>query len=351
MSSEETPFSHISVGKVIDHTIRISVVEKIAEGGMGEVYEALLLGPYGFEKRVALKVVRPRHLSTYTFSVDDRTKTNHSFIQRLIDEAKLVSSLVHTHIVQTYFFGAIDREDKLRDGFIVMEFVQGVNLLAFLDRHRAEGRRVPEELGVYIVSRLARALEYAHNQYDRNGNRLHLVHRDVSPQNVMISIDGVVKLSDFGIATVVMGGAADSAYIVGKQRYMSPEQKAGTPVDFRADQFSLGLILYELLTCKPPEGPRTPKEIPGASAKIGAIYSKTVQDNPSDRYKSSGELATELELAIYAQGYGPTFSTLEEYFRDVFPSLNAPLMPVNHEEQTMIVRKSSSLPKDGAPSS
>jgi eukaryotic-like serine/threonine-protein kinase len=153
-------------GERIRQTFDMTIVEKIAEGGMGEVYEAILHGDGGFEKRIALKVVRTR----YARDGGESTKAlADDFLVRLVNEAKLVSNLIHTHIVQIYLLGSIERPQVEGGvtGYIAMEYVNGINLRSFIDRHVFEGHPVPVDIAVYIASRVARALEYAHTATDR----------------------------------------------------------------------------------------------------------------------------------------------------------------------------------------
>ena len=150
---------------------------------MGSVFEAILSGAEGFEKQITIKTIRER------FTGDE------DFVDMFIGEAKLVADLVHQNIVQIYKLGRIKNTF-----YIAMEYVHGVNLQEFMLRHLELGQRVPIDLGAFIVSRICRGLEYAHSKRDRNGNPLGVVHRDISPKNLMITAEGEVKITDFGIA-------------------------------------------------------------------------------------------------------------------------------------------------------
>lgn len=212
------------------------LIRKVAEGGMGTVYEAEQLGPSGFSKRIALKVIHP-HLAE-----------RQEFLQLFIDEAKLSANLMHGNIVQIYQLGEVNGQY-----FIAMEYIQGPTLRSVIDRHNELGRPIPATMVAYIGSRLCRALDFAHNAVGPDGNRLDVVHRDVSPGNVMITWDGHIKLGDFGIAKArtSFDPASEQHIRMGKKRYMSPEQVLGTIVDARSDVFSLGVVLYELLALSP----------------------------------------------------------------------------------------------------
>jgi serine/threonine-protein kinase len=195
------------------------------------VYEAQQLGPSGFSKRIALKVIHP--------SFAQRPE----FLQLFIDEAKLSANLLHGNIVQIYQLGEVGG-----DYFIAMEFIPGPTLRNIIDRHREVGKAMPQTLAAYIASRVCRALDFAHNFVGPDGNRLDIVHRDVSPGNIMATWDGHIKLADFGIAKARTSiDPASDGIRIGKKHYMSPEQLTGLEVDGRSDVFSLGLVLYELL--------------------------------------------------------------------------------------------------------
>jgi serine/threonine-protein kinase len=226
-------------GAAAEHLVRYQgtfrLVHRIAEGGMATVYEAHQLGPAGFAKRIALKVIHP----TYA----ERPE----FLQLFIDEAKLSANLMHGNIVQIYQLGEIEGAY-----FIAMEFIQGPTVRAIIERHNEMGVVLPATLAAYIASRVCRALDFAHN-FVLGGRRLDIVHRDVSPGNVMATWDGHIKLADFGIAKArtSIDPTSDGSVRLGKKRYMSPEQLLGLSVDARSDVFSVGVVLYEMLALAP----------------------------------------------------------------------------------------------------
>src|SRR6516164_177812 len=198
---------------------------------MGVVYEAEQLGAHGFVKRLAIKVVRQNYAN------------QKQFIDNFIGEAKLVADLIHTNIVQTYHLGEANGVY-----FIAMEFIRGVNLEQFCQQLTDRKRQLPKELAVFIVSRVARGLAYAHAKTDKDGKPLGIVHRDVSLKNVMIAFEGDVKLTDFGIAKA-RGFLTDQEgeVVAGKADFMSPEQANFKITDKRSDLFSAGVVLGHLL--------------------------------------------------------------------------------------------------------
>src|SRR5579859_7353533 len=203
------------------------IVRKIFEGGMGVVYEAEQHGARDFIKRVAIKIIRPNFAS------------QKMFIDNFIGEAKLVADLIHTNIVQTYHLG-----EARGMFFIAMELIRGVNLEQFAQQLHDKKKPLPRELAVFITSRVARGLAYAHAKTDKDGKTLGIVHLDVSFKNIMIAFEGDVKLTDFGIAKA-RGFLVDNEgeVVAGKADYMSPEQANFQITDKRSDLFSAGVVL------------------------------------------------------------------------------------------------------------
>ena len=301
----------------ISHNYR--VVREIAKGGMGSVYEALQYGINGFEKRVAIKTLLP------SLSNDRR------FVDMFIDEGKLVADLVHENIVQIY------QLQRVKSAYlIVMEYVLGLSLRDFIRFHGLGKLTLPVELAVFITSRIARGLAYAHSRLDQQGVPLKIVHRDVCPRNIMITTEGLPKLADFGIAkaaTNVM--PANDQCLMGKLAYMPPEQARRRPVDYRSDMYSLGLVLFELLALQQARMRReedlheAAKEgwvdwdlLPeDTDAELLAIMRRMLAPVPDERYSDTNDLAHDLEYHIYREGYGPTVITLENYLRKNFAYL------------------------------
>src|SRR5271155_716407 len=215
----------------IQNEFRYEITRKIFEGGMGVVYEGEQHGARDFVKRVAIKIIRPSFAS------------QKMFIENFIGEAKLVADLIHTNIVQTYHLGEANGVC-----FIAMELIRGVNLEQFSRQLADKKKTLPKELAVFITSRVARGLAYAHAKTDKNGKPLGIVHRDVSFKNIMIAFEGDVKLTDFGIAKA-RGFLQDNEgeVVAGKADYMSPEQANFKITDKRSDLFSTGVVLAHLL--------------------------------------------------------------------------------------------------------
>lgn len=209
--------------------------QRIATGGMAEVFVAKRLGPHGFAKRVALKRILPQ------FARDS------DFVAMFIDEARLAAQLEHPNVVQVFDFG--EHGGEL---FLAMELVDGSNVNRLLRMTSIRNEPIPLDVALHLVSQTARALAYAHALRDQDGNSLGLVHRDVSPANLLVTRSGHVKLGDFGIARAAfMAQRTDEGRLRGKLGYMSPEQVLGRPLDGRSDVFTLTTILAELVIGEP----------------------------------------------------------------------------------------------------
>ncbi|MCC7534902.1 MAG: protein kinase [Deltaproteobacteria bacterium] len=219
---------------------RYRLLARIGRGGMAEVYRALAVGPGGFEKEVVVKRILP------DLSIDP------SFADMFLDEARIASRLDHPNIVQIHDLGCVDETY-----FIVMEYVRGMDLsglVGALAPSRTGKPPLEMPVALRIVADVCRALDYAHRTTGPDGKPLGLVHRDVSPQNVLVSDEGAVKLADFGIARAMQGGMGRTmrGLVRGKARYMSPEQARGQTLDARSDVYAAGIVLYELLTYRHP---------------------------------------------------------------------------------------------------
>ena len=281
------------------------LLERVAVGGMAEVFRAKRSGVEGFEKVVAVKRILS-HLSD-----------NKEFVDMFIDEAKMVAGLTHPNIVQIFDLGKIERSY-----YIAMEYVHGRDLRTILRRARERGVAVPLELSAFVVSRVCAALEYAHRKRDEEGHPMLLVHRDVSPQNILLSFEGDVKLTDFGIAKAASKATiTDKGALRGKLLYMSPEQAWGTAMDRRSDIFSLGIVLYEMLTGQKPflgtsemsilETVRQCRVAPPTTLnpripeKMERVAMKALERDPEIRYQDAGEMHRDLERVLH-EGRPPT---------------------------------------------
>lgn len=309
----------------IQSEFRYEIVRKIFEGGMGIVYEAEQIGARDFVKRVAIKVIRQNYAN------------QKQFIDNFIGEAKLVADLIHTNIVQTYHLG-----ETRGIFYMAMELISGVNLEQFGQQLCDRKRVLPKELAVFIVSRVARGLAYAHSKTGTDGNTLGIVHRDVSFKNVMIAFEGDVKLTDFGIAKA-RGFLVDNEgeVVAGKADYMSPEQANFQITDRRSDLFSAGVVLAHLLLGKNIFKAATPEEsrlrmmsMPMPDFRtldsriddpLNDILHRALARELDKRYSTADELLYDLENYIYHSGYGPTTETLGKFMRELFgPAASAP---------------------------
>ena len=214
---------------------RYTLIERLAIGGMAEIYRAKVSGIGGFEKPVAIKRMLPQYGS-------DR-----GYIDMLLDEARIMAALDHANVVQILDVGQVGAQY-----YLAMELVDGLDLYRILRTLHERGVQLPAEAAAFIVREVLTGLHHAHNRLAPDGRPLNIVHRDVSPQNVLLSWEGDVKLIDFGIAKAdARLTTTGSGIIKGKFQYMSPEQARGQPLDVRTDIFSAGILLWETLTASP----------------------------------------------------------------------------------------------------
>ena len=277
------------------------ILERIASGGMAELYKAKRTGVEGFQKIVAIKKILP-HLA------DDE-----EFVTMFADEAKLAAQLNHPNIIHIYDLGKIQAGGY----FIAMEYVDGRDLRAIQQAGRETGVPLPVPLAVYVASKVASALDYAHRRRDAEGQGLNIVHRDVSPQNILISYEGEIKLCDFGIAKAASKASkTQSGALKGKIQYMSPEQAWGKPIDRRSDLFSLGVVLHELLTgerlfrgdsdinvlekVRIAEVPPPSRANPEVPHNLDAVVLKALAREPDDRYANASDLLRDLDSVLYS---------------------------------------------------
>ncbi len=276
--------------------------ERVAVGGMAEVFKAISYGVEGFERLFAIKRVLPN------------ISEDQEFIEMFIDEAKIAVQLTHANIGQIFELGNAEGAY-----FIAMEFVQGKDLRAMFDRARRRGEQLDIAMCCHCIKEVCEALEYAHAKKNERQEPLNLIHRDVSPQNILVSYEGEVKLIDFGIAKAAGKASKTQAGILkGKFGYMSPEQVRGKSIDRRSDLFSLAVVLFELLTlerCFQGESDfstlekvrnvdiRRPSSINrDIPPELERIVLKGLSRNPDERYQSAAELQDALQKFLYQSG-------------------------------------------------
>ena len=304
--------------KKIQSELHFEIVNTIAEGGMGVVYEAKQIGAGPFSKRVAIKLIREKYSKIEAFR------------NNFIGEARLVADLIHTNIVQTYQLGEIKGQY-----FITMEFVDGITLEDFIKRHTQTNQEIPVDLAAFIVSRVCRGLSHAHQKCDKTGRPLGIVHRDVNPRNIILAFEGDVKLTDFGIAKALdLMYNKEGEVIAGKDEYLSPEQARREVTDARADLFSCAIVLAEMLLgeniFETNSEEATRKNILGLTIpdftemrsdldpRLDDILQHAFQRDRSKRFQSAQQMLTALELFLYGNGYGPTNEKLASYITDLF---------------------------------
>ena len=275
------------------------IIDRIGDGGMAEIFLAKMQGYSGFEKLVALKKIHPRY------------SQNQTFARMLIHEAKLAATLNHFNVVQVHDLGEIQGQV-----YIAMEYVHGKDLAAVLSNTYRRKERLPIDLALCVATDFVTGLDYAHRVRSPDGDALGIIHRDISPQNVLISNEGEVKLTDFGIARVLSEKNTDfrlPGNLHGKFGYMSPEQVRGQEIDQRSDIFSSGVVLWEMLTGRRLFRGKEHKEtikmivslaIPLPSSlnadvpvTVDRICMKALAREPDARYQTTGALLGELSRA------------------------------------------------------
>ena len=301
------------------------LLERIAVGGMAEVFTAKSFGIEGFEKIIAIKRILP------TMAEDE------DFISMFIDEAKIAGHLTHANIVPIYELGKIGDSH-----YIAMEYVWGKDLLQIINRFRRLRQYTPPIMAAWVASKVCEGLEYAHRKRDRGGKPLHIIHRDVSPQNCLVSYDGQIKMIDFGIAKAASRTTKTHAGVLkGKFGYMSPEQVRGETMDHRSDIFALGTCLHEMVTCqrlfsgesdfatlekvRNADVPPPSTKVPDFPEELETLIMKALSRHARDRFQSAGELREALQRFI-ASRPPPPFNTsrLGEWMRSAFaPEMDA----------------------------
>ena len=303
------PIARMNVSQPLQEPIQFgkyTLYERIGRGGMADVFKGRIQGPGGFERVFVVKRILP-NLS------DDP-----AFIKMFVEEAKMSARLNHPNIVQIFELGSVEGEF-----FISMEYVPGHDLSETMRALWKTSGAPRPDLVAYVGREICRALGYAHGLTDEQGNLLGMIHRDVSPSNVMLSFEGAVKLLDFGIAKA-LGDTPEvtkSGTLKGKYAYMAPEQTEGDDVDRRIDIFAAGIVLHEVLTgrrlfkgandiqtiervrrCEV----RPPSQLnPACPPALDAILLRALSRNRDDRFQSAGEMADALDEIVHAAHFTP----------------------------------------------
>lgn len=293
------------------------LLEKIATGGMAEVWKARMRGLEGFEKIVAIKKILP-HLSD-----------NDEFIDMFVDEAKLAAQLSHNNIIHIYDLGKIDGS-----WFIAMEYNDGYDLKSLMTQGKEVKRPLPVPLSLFIASKVASALDYAHRKKGFEDQELGVVHRDVSPQNVLISREGDIKICDFGIAKAATKASHTQAgALKGKLQYMSPEQAWGRHVDQRSDIFATAAVLFEMLAgrklfsgdseisvldqVREARVPLPSTYNPEIPSEVDEVVLKGLEKDPAARFRTAGEMARAIDGILSNYKPAPTSSDLARYIEAI----------------------------------
>ena len=297
---------------------KYSLIDRIAVGGMAEIFLARQAGLEGFEKTIVIKRIRP-HLSKQS-----------NFVKMFLNEAKLAAQLNHPNIVQIYDLGKIGESY-----FIAMEYIFGRDMRRIIPKADALGIPFPMVYALKIASSVCEGLYYAHARTDMYGNALNIVHRDVTPENIFVSFDGTVKVLDFGIAKAANQIEQTRAgEIKGKLSYMSPEQCMGKPLDNRSDIFSLGVVLYEWLTGfklftgdsevailkSITEGKIYAPSYFKADIPEGveAILMKALEKDREKRYQTSWEMQYDLDQFLSQYEFTPSNIHLSNFLKQLF---------------------------------
>jgi serine/threonine protein kinase len=294
------------------------LLDRVSVGGMAEVFKAKAFGVEGFEKILAIKRILPNMIE------------DEDFIEMFIDEAKIAGQLNHANICQIFELGRFDKAH-----YIAMEYISGKDLLQTMSFFQRRQETFPLPVACFIIAKLCDGLDYAHRKRDGGGNDLHIIHRDISPQNVLVSFDGEIKLIDFGIAKARYRSSKTAAGVLkGKFGYMSPEQVRGLRLDRRSDVFALGTLLYEMIAgirlfvaesdfstlekvrnvdVSPPT--RYNPDIP---PELERIVMKALSGTPEGRYQWANELQEDLQAFMLLQKPLMTTKRLAAWMKNHF---------------------------------
>lgn len=322
------PVAALAAGVLPTRLGRYELVERIGAGGMAEVYRAVMQGPEGFRRELVVKRILPQFT------------TRRGFRQMFVNEAKISALLAHPNIVQIFEFGEADGSY-----FIAMESVRGVTLREALVKLRKQDRVMPTLPAAEIIREVLLGLDYAHNLQGPDGQPLQIIHRDISPTNIMLAENGSVKILDFGIAHAVGFEDVDGHTVKGKVAYLAPEQIVLAPLDGRSDLFALGCVFYEMLTggmafrakndlarkrellAIPTEPPS--RANPDVPPGIDRIVLRALERDPAARYASAAEMLVDVE------NYLSTFRSGRSSVRGMLRSLSADGAPTSAEERSV----------------
>jgi len=325
------------------------VVERIARGGMAEVFKARMKGAAGFEKLVALKMLHS-HLAE-----------DADMVASLKDEARLVSNMLHPNICQVLYF------EKIGETYcITMEYIHGKDVSTILRALRKSGQKLPLEFALFIIRQTLTGLDYAHRMTDSSSNApLNIIHRDISPQNILVSYSGAVKIIDFGIAKAAEGlHHTQDGVIKGKFRYMAPEQAMGLAIDHRVDIFAAGVVLYEMLLgdthskgatdaeliIKAQSGAFEPieRQVRNLPRDLAEVVKKSLMKEPSERFPSARLFRNALDMIVKREGLEVAPEAMASYLNHLFPDVHSQGSRVDEVEQLAgDILELSPLPETG----
>jgi eukaryotic-like serine/threonine-protein kinase len=339
MSSRDTTEPRPNAAAPVTTFGRYRLLGRIGEGGMAEVYRAMMTGPEGFERELVLKRILPRLSETGDFKT------------MFIREAKISALLLHPNIVQIYEFGEADGAY-----FIAMESVQGVTLREALTTLRREQRMMPHLVAADIARQICIGLDYAHALHGADGLPLEIVHQDISPTNIMLAYTGTVKILDFGIARAASFAEEETkkGLIKGKVSYLSPEQIHVRPFDARADIFALGVVFHEMLTGRRlfqakndigrmrqllAQTVPTPSAINAAIPReLDRIVMRALEIDANARYQTAADMASDLERTLIAARYSSR--ELSKLLHGLFLPDENPLVVVDTEDGRTVATSS-----------
>ena len=311
------------------------LLSKIATGGMAEIFLAKHVNSPVNSMPIAIKKVLKKY------------SDNPTLVKMFLAEARIICNISHENIVKIYDFGKF--EDQY---FIAMEYVFGQNLGAVIEKLKERDAQIPLNFAIEIISAVLCGLDHAHNAQDRNGNFLNIVHLDMNPNNILISYEGKIKVVDFGIANAnYTKKLKDSSGIQGTYAYLSPEQCSGGDVDRRSDIFSVGIILYEMLTGQPlyknldndmaivnailyDEIEPIDERIPDIDPNLAKIVMKALEKNPNRRYATAMDMREDLQLVYNSLEFDPNSEMLPAFMKKLFPAHFIKMTKIIEQAQT-----------------